>query len=268
MTDENARPAPDRADDTGVDDPSSTAEAATDSGEGQEAEILADTGSSEETEVEGSVDSVDTDEPVASEPEPEVEAAEPAAPVEEDDDVAEEIAEVTVDMPEVDVATEGDMADEVAATESDEVADEVDADAFTWHPEYAGKSSEEVRSGLAREIASDQRQHRLAMDGAEESESDALASVVSLERTWGPYDFEWAEQDPDALAGRITDFERERERRQEMITWSDYRDEPSGQAEVLEPGERPAELSTGIKATSLLLVVLLIFVILLAVWAL
>lgn len=142
------------------------------------------------------------------------------------------------------------------------------SDTFIWHPDHGGKTADEVRQGLAQEIANDQRQHRLAMDGAEESEQDALASVVSLERKWGPYDFDWAEQDPEMLAARITEFELERERRHEMVSWSDYRDEAVDQHQGHEAGERPAELSTGIKAMSLLLVVLLIVIILLAVWAL
>jgi hypothetical protein len=147
--------------------------------------------------------------------------------------------------------------------------EDVSGDTFTWHPEYAGKTAEQVEADLAQQIASDQRQHRLAMDGAEEAEHDALASVVSLERKWGVYDFDWAEQDPEELASRIVDFEQERETRQEMISWSEYRAEGYSQDGAADSSDRPApELSTGIKAMSLLLVVLLILVILLAVWAL
>ncbi len=142
------------------------------------------------------------------------------------------------------------------------------SDTFTWHPEHRGKSFDEVRAALAQDIAADQRQHRLAMEGAEESEQEALASVVGLERKWGKYDFDWAEQEPDALADRIVDFERERERRHQMISWSDYRDGDVEIDEALAAGERPAELSSSAKGLSLLLVVLLIVVILLAVWAL
>jgi hypothetical protein len=118
--------------------------------------------------------------------------------------------------------------------------------------------------------AADQRQHRLAMEGAEESEQDALASVVSLERKWGVYDFDWAEQDASELARRILAFEQERERRNELITWAEYRTGGgSGDAVAADAGERPApELSSGAKALSLLLVVLLIALILIAVWAL
>jgi len=152
--------------------------------------------------------------------------------------------------------------------QADQKAGENGSEEFTWHPEYAGRAVSEVRDELARQIASDQRQHALAMEGAEEAEHDALASVVELERRWGVYDFDWAEQDATALASRIVAFEQERERRQEMISWADYRAESlvdsSGGAGEPESGE----LSTGIKAASLLVVVLLIVIILVAVWAL
>ncbi len=138
---------------------------------------------------------------------------------------------------------------------------------FEWHPEYAGTSVDEVRQDLTREITADQRQHSLAMEGAEESEHDALASVVELERKWGGYDFGWAELDASDLANRIVAFELERERRHEMISWSAYRDEHSGG--LSDSGELPpADLSTRAKGIALVLVVLLIILILLAVWAL
>lgn len=138
---------------------------------------------------------------------------------------------------------------------------------FEWHPEYAGSSADQVRQDLAKEIAADQRQHSLAMEGAEESEQAALASVVELERKWGAYDFGWAELDATQLADRIVGFELERERRHEMISWSDYREEHGGG--LSDAGELPpADLSTRTKGIALLLVVLLIILILLAVWAL
>ena len=92
--------------------------------------------------------------------------------------------------------------------------------------------------------------------------------MVELERKWGVYDFDWAEQDADALASRIVAFEQERERRQELISWAEYRAENAGEVAGGYGDPPAAELSTGIKAVSLLLVVLLILVILLAVWAL
>ena len=146
--------------------------------------------------------------------------------------------------------------------------DEQRTETFTWHPEYAGQSVSQVREDLARQIAGDQRQHALAMEGAEEAEHDALASVVELERRWGVYDFDWAEQDAALLAARIVAFEQERERRQELISWADYRAENAGVVAGESNEPTASELSTGIKAVSLLVVVLLIVVILLAVWAL
>ena len=146
--------------------------------------------------------------------------------------------------------------------------DEAAEGRFTWHPEYAGRTVDDVRDELAAEIAADQRQYSIVMEGAEEAEQDALSSIVSLERKWGHYDFGWAELDSDDLASRIVAFEQERERRRELIDWSDYRREP-GDAGLTDSGELPpAELSTSLKAISLGLVVLLIVVILLAVWAL
>ncbi|HEV2128656.1 MAG TPA: hypothetical protein VGR22_08570 [Thermomicrobiales bacterium] len=139
---------------------------------------------------------------------------------------------------------------------------------FEWHPEHAGRTVEDVREELEREIAADQRQYRIAMEGAEEAEQDALASVVTLERRWGRYDFGWAELDAGDIASRIVEFEQERERRREMISWSEYWN-VHGSGGMTDSGESSsAELSTGMKAISLGLVVLLIVLILLAVWAL
>lgn len=157
----------------------------------------------------------------------------------------------------------------VHATGGDAAGDDaIDDGRFRWHPEHAGKTAAEVRSELAHEIRADQRQHSLAMDGAEEAEHDALASVVSLERRWGQYDFDWAAQDPEALADRIVAFEQERERRQEMISWADYRAE-GYEADGAGGGDTAApELGTGTKALSLALVVALILLILISVWLL
>lgn len=133
---------------------------------------------------------------------------------------------------------------------------------FTWHPEYAGRTFEDVQQELTSQIAADQRQHQLAMDGAEEAEHDALASVVGLERRWGQFDFDWAEQDAGALASRILAFELERERRHEMISWSEYRalldapDEPRSEITT------SSELSTKMKGISLAALVVVIVVIL------
>ena len=59
--------------------------------------------------------------------------------------------------------------------------------------------------------------------GAEESEHDALASVVDVERRWSSYHFGWNDTPPGELAERIAAFEWEREQRQEMISWQEYR---------------------------------------------
>lgn len=95
--------------------------------------------------------------------------------------------------------------------------------AFSWHPEYKGQTFDTLERDLATEIARDQRQYQLALEGAEQSEHESLSSVVELERRWGNYAFDWAEMDAKELARRIVTFERERERRQELISFADYR---------------------------------------------
>jgi hypothetical protein len=94
---------------------------------------------------------------------------------------------------------------------------------FEWHPEYAGRTLEKVTRDLESEIARDQRSYEIALMGAEESEHDALASVVDVERRWSPFHFGWNETDPAELAQRIAAFEWEREQRREMISWQEYR---------------------------------------------
>jgi hypothetical protein len=94
---------------------------------------------------------------------------------------------------------------------------------FTWHPVHRGKSFNRVHGELVEEIGRDQRSYKLAMDEAEGAEHDSLTTIVELERRWSIYDFDWAEMDPKALANRILAFEQEREHRQEMIPFADYR---------------------------------------------
>ncbi len=94
---------------------------------------------------------------------------------------------------------------------------------FAWHPQYSGQTFDTVERGLTAEIARDQRQYQLSLEGAEKSEHESLASVVELERRWGNYAFDWAEMDAGELAHRIVNFERERERRQELISFREYR---------------------------------------------
>lgn len=101
--------------------------------------------------------------------------------------------------------------------------------AFTWHPEYRGRTAESVERELTDQIANDQRAYELALSGAEKSEHQALASVMELEKRWSVYSFDWSETPPDGLARRIVDFELERDRRKEMITYEQYRDEAVAQ---------------------------------------
>ena len=134
-------------------------------------------------------------------------------------------------------------------------------ESFSWHPEYAGKSAREVQRELASQIQADQRQYRLAMDGAEEAEHDALTSVVTLERRWGYYDFDWADLDADALADRIVAFELERERRQEMISWSEYRAGAEATGDQVSETTASTEPTTMMKGISLLVLAVIIVVI-------
>lgn len=100
---------------------------------------------------------------------------------------------------------------------------------FSWHPEYRGRTAESVERELANQIRSDQRQYELVLSGAEKSEHQALASVMELEKRWSVFSFDWADTPPEELARRIVDFELARDRRQEMISYSEYRAEmPTG----------------------------------------
>jgi len=95
---------------------------------------------------------------------------------------------------------------------------------FTWHPVWHGRTVEEVRAELRAQAGRDQRAYALALEGAERHESDALVSVVGLERTWGGIALDWTEADPDALAEAMLAAERERERRREMTPIAQLRD--------------------------------------------
>ena len=94
---------------------------------------------------------------------------------------------------------------------------------FQWHPEYQGRRFEDVQRDLADEIARDQRQYEVALMGAEDSEHDALASVVDIERRWSAYDFGWHEADADDFARRVVEFQWAREQRQDLFSWQEYR---------------------------------------------
>jgi len=113
-------------------------------------------------------------------------------------------------------------------------------DRFEWHPTYRGRSVAEVQSEIERTLASDQRAHALALEGAEQHENEALTSVLDMEKQWGEFDFGWVEAEAAELAGRIVAFEQERERRQELFPFSVYRDEhgPS-EPSTAEAGDRP-----------------------------
>lgn len=95
---------------------------------------------------------------------------------------------------------------------------------FTWHPEFAGRLVVDVQRELEEEVASDQRALAMAMDAAEAQEDDALATVLRLERRWSPYDLNWAETDPGALAERILRWRWEEERRRELFPYAEMRE--------------------------------------------
>lgn len=137
--------------------------------------------------------------------------------------------------------------------------------AFSWHPQYAGQSFDTVERGLAMEVGRDQRQYHLALEGAEQSEHESLTSIVELERRWGIYAFDWAEMGADDLARRVVDFERERERRQEMISFAGYRaqgglvggDRDAGQRES---GALPVR-TIAIAAVAVILIIIIVLMV-------
>ena len=105
---------------------------------------------------------------------------------------------------------------------------------FVWHPEYGGRTLGDVTASLRDELGRDQRAYALVLEGAEEREDAALASVLELEKKWGPFDFGWAETDAGVLAGRIAAFEWAREGRRELFPFEEYR-----------RGEGPAAVAGG-----------------------
>ncbi len=94
---------------------------------------------------------------------------------------------------------------------------------FTWHPEYSGKTFEEVRRTLIDDITRDQRAYHQALEDAEKEEFGAFNSVREVEKRWSEYDFGWFDVPPDSLANKILAFERDREGRQEMFSWQDWK---------------------------------------------
>lgn len=99
-----------------------------------------------------------------------------------------------------------------------------DATQFVWHPTYAGRTFESVERDLADAIRRDQQSYHLTLENAEKEEFGAFHTLRDLEKHWSDYDFGWFDVDPNVLAQRIVAFERERERRQEMISWQDWRE--------------------------------------------
>ena len=112
-------------------------------------------------------------------------------------------------------------AERAPTTADGDVGDE----RFSWHPEYRGQSVAEVRQRIHADVAHDQRAYTLAMEGAEEAEHASLSAVIDLEKKWGAYNLDWASADADVLADEIVAFERERDRRRELISYREYRHE-------------------------------------------
>lgn len=103
-------------------------------------------------------------------------------------------------------------------------------DTYQWHPDYAGQSFESVQRSLADSLRRDQASYEVALESAEREEHDAFNTVRDLEKRWSLYDFAWFEQDAELLARKISRFEQERESRQEMISWQDWKNESTVQA--------------------------------------
>ena len=132
---------------------------------------------------------------------------------------------------------------------------------FEWHPDYKGCEVERVRRDICDEISRDQRQYGLALEGAELAEFASLSSVVELERRWGQFDFDWAETDPRELADRVLAFELERESRQDMISFADYRAELDDSGEEVTPEfawkTKPVLVTAGLGIVALVVILLL-----------
>jgi hypothetical protein len=94
---------------------------------------------------------------------------------------------------------------------------------FAWHPEYTGRTMESVHRELVDDISRDQKAYHAALESAEKEEYGAFNTVRDLEKRWSQYDFAWFEQSPEDLADRIMQFERERESRQELIDWQQWK---------------------------------------------
>ena len=134
---------------------------------------------------------------------------------------------------------------------------------FSWHPVWRGRTIDEVREELREQAARDQRSYALALEGAERHENDALASVVTLERTWSAIALDWPEVDADALADAMLAAELERERRREMTPIADLR-EVLPRPVTSPAGEEEPERSRRLTDPTARLVVLVVVGVLLA----
>lgn len=95
---------------------------------------------------------------------------------------------------------------------------------FAWHPQYRGQTVDEVRSTLTKDLRSDQRSYAITMAGPDENESEILVRVVGLEKKWGPYALDWSTAELATVIDRVIAFEQEREARQELFPYAEYRD--------------------------------------------
>ena len=109
-------------------------------------------------------------------------------------------------------------------TDTNATQQQPDASRFAWHPQYRGQTTDEVRAILLEDLRLDQRSYAITMDGPDENESEILVRVVGLEKKWGPYALDWATAEPVTVVDRVMDFEREREDRQELFPYAQYRD--------------------------------------------
>lgn len=115
---------------------------------------------------------------------------------------------------------------------------EASEERFEWHPEYRGRTVREVESEIHQALRSDQRAYALLLEGADGNENDALAALLPMERRWGAFDLDWAEAEAEALAERIVAFERERDRRRELVPYGDLR--AATEPDAAAPGEEAA----------------------------
>jgi hypothetical protein len=113
-----------------------------------------------------------------------------------------------------------------------------DTPTFAWHPEYTGRTMESVHRELVDNISRDQKAYHAALESAEKEEHGAFNTVRDLEKRWSKYDFAWFEQSPEELADRIMQFERERESRQELIDWQQWKTGSRPASALVNQGEK------------------------------